>query len=145
MFIGSWRLLLLSDPFASLAPASAFTAAPFNSNHKNLCWVTRTCVTIKYMTRDEWGWISSCLKITLVQQHSPSSQHTNSPYALFGIKTIFKDISTDVKFISRSRACLKYVHMCIYVLDIIIMHISPAFLFSLERKWLKKQIFHDWA
>lgn len=49
------------------SPDSFIFPAPLNYNHKNLCWVTKTCVTIKYMTRDEWGWISSSLIITLVQ------------------------------------------------------------------------------
>lgn len=112
------------------------SAKPFNGNHKNLCWVTETCVTIKYMTRDEWGWICSPLIITLVQLLCYIRPDLKSSYAL-GIKKSLKIFQLTSDLFSAFVHAWNMLHMCIYVLDIIIMHISP--------QWFTKQIFHDWA
>lgn len=113
---------------------------------KNLCWVTKTCVTIKYMTRDGWGWICSIL-----DDYSCAAEFWNSsrlftqfrkkkneilPRILVVLRQTFKDIlQVTLNVFLAFMHAWNMLQMCICRPDIIIMHIF----YSTKR--FKKQIF----
>lgn len=69
--------------------AACFSPTRRHLNHENLCRATETCVAIKCMTRDEWGWIS----LSHSSSYAPGALDNNE-------KSFLEDPPTDVRFIS---------------------------------------------
>lgn len=87
------------------------------SNHKNLCWVTKTCVTIKYTTRDGWGWIWIYFCSLPTDYYSlccnNSSRDTFTQFHIYAI--VFKGNSTEAVQLSPSSYMHEICFICVFM------------------------------
>lgn len=140
---GTWRLPPSPAFFSAVSPRSSAIG-------KNLCWVTKTCVTIRYMTERRMRvdlfssrWLFLCsrvLKQQPVVHPVPQKKNKILPRILVVLKQTFKDIlQVTLNVFLASVHAWNMLQMCIYRPDIIIMHIFYS------TKDLRSRFFKHWA